>query len=114
MRIGGVARFYAEPGNLSDLRALLHAAKLFDLETFCLGRGSNILVLDDGFNGVVIRFSGFAWRCIERLEGGRIWAAAGVRLKELCGYAAKVERGKYGKVIAKWHDFGTGKGGMRI
>ena len=90
MRIGGAARFYAEPGNLADLRILLGAAKLFGLETFCLGRGSNILVLDDGFKGLVIRFSSPAWRCIELLDNGRIWAAAGVRLKELCGYAAKV------------------------
>ena len=89
MRIGGAARFYAEPGNLSDLRMLLCAAKLFDLEYFCLGRGSNILVLDSGFEGLVIRFSGAEWRRIEMLSDGRIWAAAGVRLKELCGYAAK-------------------------
>jgi len=89
MRVGGVARFYAEPSNLSDLRMLLCAAKLFDLRFFCLGRGSNILVLDDGFAGLVIRFSGTAWRRIEVLTNGRIWAAAGVRLKELCGYAAK-------------------------
>lgn len=89
MRIGGAARFYAEPSNLSDLRMLLSAAKLFGLESFCLGRGSNILIPDDGFEGLVIRFSGAAWRRIEPLADGRIWAGAGVRLKELCGYAAK-------------------------
>lgn len=90
MRIGGSARFYSEPANLSDLRMLLRAAKLFDLKTFCLGRGSNILVLDEGFDGLVIRFSGTEWRRIEVLDDGRIWAAAGVRLKELCGYASKI------------------------
>ncbi|MFT5825480.1 MAG: UDP-N-acetylmuramate--alanine ligase, partial [Yoonia sp.] len=89
MRIGGAARFYAEPSNLCDLRALLRAAKLFDLETFCLGRGSNLLVPDAGFAGLVIRFSGAAWRRSEVLSDGRIWAGAGVRLKEVCGHAAK-------------------------
>lgn len=89
MRIGGAARFYAEPANLCDLRALLRAAKLFDLETFCVGRGSNLLVPDEGFSGLVIRFSGAAWRRTEVLSDGRIWAAAGVRLKEVCGQAAK-------------------------
>lgn len=89
MRIGGAARFYAEPANVCDLRALLRAAKLFDLETFCLGRGSNLLVPDAGFSGLVIRFSGKAWRRTEVLSDGRIWAAAGVRLKEICGSAAK-------------------------
>lgn len=90
MRVGGTARFYAEPGNLSDLRMLLSAAKLFNLETFCLGRGSNILVSDEGFQGLVIRFSSAAWRRVKILGDGRIWAAAGVRLKELCGQAAKI------------------------
>lgn len=89
MRVGGAARFYAEPSNLSDLRMLLSAAELFDLDTFCLGRGSNLLVLNYGFDGLVIRFSREDWRRIETLADGRIWAAAGVRLKELCGYAAK-------------------------
>lgn len=89
MRIGGAARYYAEPANLCDLRALLRAAKLFNLETFCLGRGSNLLVPDEGFSGLVIRFSGAAWRRTEVLSDGRIWAGAGVRLKEICGHAAK-------------------------
>ena len=89
MRIGGSARFYAEPAQLSDLRALLRAAQLFDLPTFFLGRGSNLLVPDEGFAGLVIRLSGSAWRRSEVLGAGRMWTAAGVRLKEICGHAAK-------------------------
>jgi len=89
LRVGGAARFYAEPSNLTDLRALLRAAKLFGLELFCLGRGSNLLVTDEGFPGLVIRFSASAWREVQALSGGRIWAAAGGRLKEICGHAAK-------------------------
>jgi UDP-N-acetylmuramate--alanine ligase len=89
MRVGGSTRFYAEPANLCDLRALLSAAKLFQLETFCLGRGSNLVVPDEGFDGLVIRFSGTAWRQVQVLDEGRIWAAAGCRLKEICGHAAK-------------------------
>ncbi|MGJ8640936.1 MAG: UDP-N-acetylmuramate dehydrogenase [Opitutaceae bacterium] len=89
LRIGGAARFYAEPSSLTDLRALLRAAKLFGLETFCLGRGSNLLVSDAGFFGLVIRFSAPAWREVQMLSEGRIWAAAGGRLKEVCGQAAK-------------------------
>lgn len=89
MRIGGSACFYAEPANLSDLRVLLRAAQLFDLPVFNIGRGSNLLVSDAGFDGLVIRFSAQAWRRVETLGDGRIWAAAGGRLKEICGYAAK-------------------------
>ena len=89
LRVGGSARMYAEPSSLTDLRALLRAAKLFGLKTFCLGRGSNLLVADSGFDGLVIRFSAPAWRTVKTLSDGRIWAAAGGRLKEICGHAAK-------------------------
>lgn len=89
IRIGGSARFYAEPANFSDLLVLLCAAKLYDLKTFCLGRGSNLLVSDHGVDGLVIRFSAPAWRRVVSLGEGRIWASAGGRLKEICGFAAK-------------------------
>lgn len=89
LRVGGSARLYAEPSNLTDLRALLRATKLFGLPTFCIGRGSNLLVADAGFDGLVIRFSAPEWRKVEMLSDGRIWAAAGGRLKEICGHAAK-------------------------
>lgn len=89
IRIGGAARFYAEPANLSDLCVLLRAAELFELAIFCLGRGSNLLVADAGFDGLVIRFSTGNWRRVESIGDGRIWAAAGGRLKEICGFAAK-------------------------
>ncbi|MGB0415979.1 MAG: UDP-N-acetylmuramate dehydrogenase [Coraliomargarita sp.] len=89
MRVGGAARFFAEPSNLCDLRALLRAAVMFNLETFCLGRGSNLIVPDKGFDGLVIRFTGPQWRRVEVLDQGHVWAGAGVRLKEICGQAAK-------------------------
>ncbi|MDQ8195602.1 UDP-N-acetylmuramate dehydrogenase [Coraliomargarita sp. SDUM461004] len=89
IRIGGAARLYAEPANFSDVRVLLRAAELFQLATFCIGRGSNLLVSDQGFDGLVIRFSAPAWRRVEPLGPDRIWAAAGGRLKEICGFAAR-------------------------
>ncbi|PXA05255.1 UDP-N-acetylenolpyruvoylglucosamine reductase [Coraliomargarita sinensis] len=89
MRIGGPARIYAEPASFADLQQLLKAAQLFALDYFCIGRGSNLLVADEGFDGLVIRFSAPAWRRVETLGAGRIWAAAGGRLKEICGFAAK-------------------------
>jgi len=89
LRVGGSAYLYAEPANLSDLRALIRAADLFDLPVFYLGRGSNLLVPDEGFPGLVIRFHAKDWRQVEVLDDSRIWVAAGARLKEICGQAAK-------------------------
>lgn len=95
MRVGGATKFYAEPSNLCDLRALLKAAALFNLDHFCLGRGSNLIVPDEGYEGLVMRFTGEAWRKVEVLDQGHVWAGAGVRLKEICGQAAKAGLGGF-------------------
>lgn len=89
MRIGGAAAFYAEPENMSDLLALLRGAALFEMPVFSLGRGSNIVVPDEGFAGLVLRFNSGLWRESRQLGNGRLWVGAGVRLKEVCGQAAK-------------------------
>lgn len=89
MRVGGTVAFYAEPANLSDLHSLLVAAQLFEQEIFILGRGSNIIVPDRGYKGLVIRLNIGLWRESRILKNGRIWVGAGVRLKEVCGLAAK-------------------------
>lgn len=89
MRVGGAARFYAEPATVCDLRAVIRSARLFGLPWFFLGRGSNLLVPDDGFDGLVIRLSKPFWREIRILDGDKIWVGAGVRLKEICGTAAR-------------------------
>jgi len=95
LRVGGSARYYAEPANLSELKGLLRAAKLWNLPVFYLGRGSNLVVPDEGFDGLVIRLNAPAWRTVEVLGEGRLWVAAGARLKEICGQAAKAGLGGF-------------------
>lgn len=89
LRVGGNARWYAEPACPADLRFLLRAARCAELPVFFLGRGSNLIVCDEGFSGWVIRLNHDFWRRTELLPNGRVFAGAGVRLKELCGFAAK-------------------------
>lgn len=89
MRTGGAARYYAEPANEEDLINLLTIARESRIPHFVMGRGSNLIVPDDGFSGVVIRLQHSFWQRMERLDERRIRAGAGVRLKELCGFAAK-------------------------
>ena len=55
IKAGGNARYFAEPGNEDELTALLRAAKACAVKVFILGNGSNILVSDDGFDGLVIK-----------------------------------------------------------
>ena len=89
LRVGGAARVYAEPAGVEPLRVLLREAKARDVPVFLLGRGSNLIVPDEGVDGLVISLAHEAWATFEARDGGRVWAGAGLRLKNLCGLAAK-------------------------
>jgi UDP-N-acetylenolpyruvoylglucosamine reductase len=89
MRLGGAARLYAEPSCTEDLQALVRAAKTAKLPVIVLGRGSNLVVPDEGVDGLVISLRQPAWENFEPQADGRVWAGAGLRLKNLCGLAAK-------------------------
>jgi len=88
IRIGGAARAYAEPAGEGDLRILLEAAALAGIEVFLLGRGSNLIVPDEGVDGLVISLAPQAWSGFEALPDGRVRVGAGLRLKNLCGLAS--------------------------
>jgi len=87
MRVGGAARLYAEPAEVDDLRTLVLAAQTEGLPLHLLGRGSNLIVPDEGVDGLVIALTHRAWSAFEARPGGRVWAGAGLRLKNLCGLA---------------------------
>jgi UDP-N-acetylenolpyruvoylglucosamine reductase len=89
MRVGGAARVYAEPVTVADLQVLLREAHARRVEVFFLGRGSNLIVPDEGVDGLVIALSHEAWQRFEPRPDGRVWAGAGLRLKNLCGLAGK-------------------------
>jgi len=54
-KIGGPAEFYFEPISMAELKESLKFAKEKKRKVFFLGNGSNLLVSDKGFKGVVIR-----------------------------------------------------------
>jgi UDP-N-acetylenolpyruvoylglucosamine reductase len=89
LRVGGPARVYAEPASEADLQTLLAAAHARGLPVFMLGRGSNLVVPDEGVDGLVISLAHPAWQAFEPQADGRVWAGAGLRLKNLCGLATK-------------------------
>lgn len=51
---GGPAKFYTEPKNPEEFKQALEFATTNKQEIFILGRGANILVSDEGFDGLVI------------------------------------------------------------
>jgi len=52
--IGGPARFFFRATTVDDLRDALSWAKERDVAVFLLGGGSNLVISDDGFDGLVI------------------------------------------------------------
>jgi UDP-N-acetylmuramate dehydrogenase len=61
MRLGGNARFMTEVHSAEDVDKVCRNARSQNLPIFILGGGSNIIVRDEGFAGIVIRnrISGF-------------------------------------------------------
>ncbi len=55
--IGGPARWYAEASDVNSLTRAMNWAAKKNLPVFLLGGGSNLLVADDGFPGLVIHLA---------------------------------------------------------
>jgi UDP-N-acetylenolpyruvoylglucosamine reductase len=92
LRVGGAARVFVEPANEADLSSILRAAAAAQAAVYPLGRGSNLIVPDTGVEGVVVALTHAHWSRFEPSEDGSIWAGAGLRLKNLCGLAARCGR----------------------
>ena len=84
LQVGGNTRYYSEPASEEDLRILLSEASKNKTPVYFIGRGSNLIVPDEGFQGLVIRLNHQYWKQIRPLGEGRIWAGAGVRLNKIC------------------------------
>lgn len=95
LRVGGAARLYAEPANEDDLVALLGRAHKLGLRVLPLGRGSNLLVPDEGVDALVVSLRQPAWETFAARPDGTLRVGAGLRLKNLCGLAAKAGLGGF-------------------
>jgi UDP-N-acetylmuramate--alanine ligase len=89
LRVGGAARIYVEPDTLADLQCVLKLTHERTIPLQVLGRGSNLLVPDAGIDGVVVSMRRECWATFTPQADGRIRVGAGLRLKNLCGLAAK-------------------------
>jgi UDP-N-acetylmuramate dehydrogenase len=91
-RLGGPAEALVEPDSLADLAAVRSLIRDLGLDWFTLGGGSNVLVRDGGFDGVIVRLGRtFGDLVAGPEEGGRRWVEAGasVRTPELLALACR-------------------------
>jgi len=66
---------------------MLREAAARGLRVLLLGRGSNLIVPDGGVEGLVICLAHPGWQECTLRPDGLLWAGAGLRLKQLCGFA---------------------------
>ena len=57
LRVGGTARYFAEVRREDDAREAAQFAKTRDLPLFVLGGGSNLVIADGGWPGLVVRIA---------------------------------------------------------
>lgn len=100
-RIGGPAALFVEPVDASELETLARLLKDTappDLPVLTIGRGSNLVVSDNGWPGLVIRLAPAKWSWIESLEdwpslapnaGRGLVAGAATSLPLLANWAAR-------------------------
>ncbi len=109
LRLGGTADWLAFPRSGEEIAALFEEAGRAGLPVTVIGHGSNLLVLDGGIRGLVIRVEK-NMRGIRR-EGNRLTAQAGAMLGSVAATAA--EAGLTGLEFASGIP-GTVGGGMTM
>lgn len=86
-KVGGEAAWFAVPETVEELKAVLRVCEKTDMPWYVIGRGSNLLVSDSGYPGVIISTAK-----LDRLEttGTMVTAGAGVSLSRaaLAAYQA--------------------------
>jgi UDP-N-acetylmuramate dehydrogenase len=86
-QIGGPARWFAEAGSEDDIAAGIAFAGERKLPLFILGGGSNLLVSDAGYSGLVLRIALRGITSTQQNGGSIISAAAGEDWDGLVAYA---------------------------
>lgn len=85
-KCGGDAKLLIIPPSAESLSAVIGYCQKCGVKPLILGNGSNILVTDDGINGVVIKI-GSGISKIKLLNETTIYCEAGASLQSLCRYA---------------------------
>lgn len=95
-RIGGPADFFVQPANEEELWNALHLARQEKVPFFIVGNGSNLLVSDEGFRGMILHTGGMLKDI--SVEGDVIYAQAGALLSTVAKTA--LEHGLAGMEFA--------------
>lgn len=80
-KAGGCADFFIVPENSTQLIELVQFLKESQVPYYIMGNGSNLLVRDKGFRGVIIQI--YRNMSDVKIDGEEVWAEAGILLSSL-------------------------------
>ena len=89
-KIGGPAEIFAKPSSEEQVSKIINYCKKNEVPLFPLGKGSNLLVSDNGIDGVVIYF-GNDFGKIKLVDDETVYCEAGAGLAALCNFALENE-----------------------
>jgi UDP-N-acetylmuramate dehydrogenase len=86
-KTGGAARYFSQPQTATEFAQALAFAQLHTIPVFILGQGANILISDQGFDGLVIRPDiKTAFHVTENDQVAFVTAGAGMTIHDLINY----------------------------
>jgi UDP-N-acetylmuramate--L-alanine ligase/UDP-N-acetylenolpyruvoylglucosamine reductase len=94
LRVGGPAELWVEPWDERDLSKLLGLCHRQSVPVMIVGRGSNLLVSDEGIEGVVVHLGSEEFARVEA-DGERLFARAGAKLRMVVNEARKHSLGGF-------------------
>lgn len=86
-RIGGNAEYFLQPQTQEQLAGLMQLAEKENIPLVFLGRGSNLLVQDNGIEGIVIHLGADFGEKVHLSNPNQIYCPAGTKLSDLCQFA---------------------------
>lgn len=86
-RIGGPADYFVTPGTPEEIAAVTKLCQSGGIPYYIIGNGSNLLVGDKGFRGVIIQV--YKNRNAIRVEGNEVHAQAGALLSKVAAAACQ-------------------------
>ena len=84
-KVGGPARYFVKAESISDIKEAIAFANERTLPSYILGKGTNLLVSDSGYNGVIIQLGKF-FSEITDLDNSKICAKGATPLARLARY----------------------------
>jgi len=84
-KVGGISKLLVLPENIDEIKNCIDICKENNIEYFIMGNGSNLIIKDTGFNGVIIKLSN-NYKAIE-VHDEEIIASAGTLMSSIASKA---------------------------